>query len=225
MATFTISHIPLCRTWRPLGLFIHGAWLDRTDQPCIRRSHLDSNCNKLFYKMGGGHTSKESSKEAVANFIRENIAFCFGIPYKIVTDNGTSFVNKEICATLSRYGVKCRRFTPYYPQGNGQAKAINKTLLWILSKMVNEYVGGWKLHLFNALWAYRILLWSVTGFSQYSLVYDAKEISPTELEVPTVRVLVVNNVEWAIESCGEMRIVDLEAEQEKRELFHQKVYL
>ena len=79
--------------------------------------------------MGGGHTSKESSGASVVNFIRENIVFHFGIPYKIVTDNGTPFVNKEISATLSGYGIKRKCFTPYYPQGNGQAKATNKTIL------------------------------------------------------------------------------------------------
>ncbi|KAL6126265.1 hypothetical protein ACLB2K_074316 [Fragaria x ananassa] len=51
----------------------------------------------------------------------------FGIPYKIVTDNGTHFVNQEVSTTLKRYGIKDRRSTPYYPQGNGQAEATNKT--------------------------------------------------------------------------------------------------
>ncbi|CAL9001117.1 unnamed protein product [Prunus brigantina] len=39
----------------------------------------------------------------------------FRIPYKIVTDNGTPFVNKQVGSTLSGYGVKHRPSTPYYP--------------------------------------------------------------------------------------------------------------
>ncbi|KAI5350541.1 hypothetical protein L3X38_003432 [Prunus dulcis] len=50
----------------------------------------------------------------------------FGIPYKIVTDNGTPFVNKQVGSTLSGYGIKHRRSTPYYPQGNGQAEPQTK---------------------------------------------------------------------------------------------------
>ncbi|XP_020424444.1 uncharacterized protein LOC109950307 [Prunus persica] len=61
----------------------------------------------------------------------------FGIPNKIVTDNGTPFVNKQVSWRLSGYGIKHRRSTPYYPQGNGQAEATNKTLLRILSKLSN----------------------------------------------------------------------------------------
>ncbi|KAI5323363.1 hypothetical protein L3X38_032435 [Prunus dulcis] len=59
----------------------------------------------------------------VSNFIREYIVCRFGIPYKMVTNNGTPFVNKQVSSTLSGHGIKHRRFTPYFPQGNGQAEA------------------------------------------------------------------------------------------------------
>ncbi|CAL9024373.1 unnamed protein product, partial [Prunus brigantina] len=96
---------------------------------------------------------RKATGAAVSNFIREYIVCRFGIPYKIVTDNGTPFVNKQVSSTLSGYGIKHRRSTPYYPQGNGQAEATNKTILRILSKMVYEYQGSWSVHLPDALWA------------------------------------------------------------------------
>ncbi|KAL6145226.1 hypothetical protein ACLB2K_055914 [Fragaria x ananassa] len=55
---------------------------------------------------------------------------------------------------LKGYGIKLRKSTPYYPQGNGQAKATNITLLRILSKMVSEYEQGWSTHLPDGLWAF-----------------------------------------------------------------------
>ncbi|CAL8164018.1 unnamed protein product [Prunus armeniaca] len=91
----------------------------------------------------------------------------FGIPYKMVTDNGTPFVNKQVSSTLSGYSIKHRCSMPYYPQGNGQAEATNKTILRILSKMVYEYQGGWSVHLPDALWVYRTSPRSATGFSPY----------------------------------------------------------
>ena len=33
---------------------------------------------------------------AVANFIKENIIVRFGVPYRIISDNGTPFVNSEV---------------------------------------------------------------------------------------------------------------------------------
>ncbi|CAL2239699.1 unnamed protein product [Prunus armeniaca] len=96
---------------------------------------------------------RNATGAAVSNFIREYIVCRFGIPYKMVTDNGTPFVNKQVSSTLSRYGIKHRRSTPYYPQGNGQAEATNKTILRILSKMVYEYQGGWSVQMLCGLTA------------------------------------------------------------------------
>ncbi|GLU21491.1 hypothetical protein SLE2022_376250 [Rubroshorea leprosula] len=84
---------------------------------------------------------------AVSNFIKEYIICRFGIPYKIVSDNGTSFIYQHVRRLLDTYKIKHRKSTPYYPQGNGQAEATNKSLLRILSKMVHEYEGGWSIHL------------------------------------------------------------------------------
>ena len=51
----------------------------------------------------------------VANFIREHIITRFGITHKIISDNGTPFVNKNVREVLEHYRIKYRRFTSYYP--------------------------------------------------------------------------------------------------------------
>ena len=72
---------------------------------------------------------------AMTSFIKENIVVRFGIPHRIISDNGTSFVNSDVKKMLEFYQVKHHRSSPYYPQGNGQAKATNKVLIKIISKM------------------------------------------------------------------------------------------
>ncbi|KAL6176164.1 hypothetical protein ACLB2K_052799 [Fragaria x ananassa] len=47
----------------------------------------------------------KASGAAVCNFIREYIICRHGVPYKIVTDNGTPFVNREVNDMLKGYGV------------------------------------------------------------------------------------------------------------------------
>ena len=79
-----------------------------------------------FWKATGG---------AVANFIKENIIVRFGVPHRIISDNGTPFVNSDVRKMLEFYQVKHHRSSPYYPQGNGQAEATNKVLIKIISKM------------------------------------------------------------------------------------------
>uniref|UniRef100_A0A2N9I5B2 Integrase catalytic domain-containing protein n=1 Tax=Fagus sylvatica TaxID=28930 RepID=A0A2N9I5B2_FAGSY len=114
---------------------------------------------------------RKATGAAVSNFIREHIITRFGIPYKLITDNGTPFVNKDVREVLEHYRVKHRRSTPYYPQGNGQAEATNRMLLRILSKMVFDYGNDWKAHLADVLWAYRSSPKTATGFTPFSLVY------------------------------------------------------
>ncbi|GMN59595.1 hypothetical protein TIFTF001_028691 [Ficus carica] len=80
--------------------------------------------------------------------------------------------------------------------------------------MVHEYAGGWSLHLPDAL---RTSPQSAIRFSPYSLVCGTKAISPVEFEVPSVRMAMVNDLEWDMESCGNMRLIDLEAIDERRE--------
>ena len=141
----------------------------------------------------------------------------YGIPYKIISVNGTPFVNKQVATTLDGYGIKYRLSTPYYPQGNGQAEATNKTLIRILSMIVHKYARGWNHHLLDASWAYRTSSWSGTGFLPYTLVYEAEAISPTKMVVSSPKTLLVNECEWDADSCGDVRMKDLEVVDEMRQ--------
>ena len=58
---------------------------------------------------------KKATGLVVANFIREHIICRFGIPHKIVSDNGTPFVNKDVRKLLDHRHIKHRKSTPYYP--------------------------------------------------------------------------------------------------------------
>ena len=52
---------------------------------------------------------------AMENFIKENIIVQFGVPYRIISDNGMPFVNKEVRKMLEFYQVKHHWSSPYYP--------------------------------------------------------------------------------------------------------------
>jgi transposase InsO family protein len=161
---------------------------------------------------------RKATGAAVANFIREHIITRFGIPHKIISDNDTPFVNKNVREVLEHYRIKHRRSTPYYPQGNGQAEATNRMLLRILSKMVFDYGKGWSSHLADTLWAYRGSTKTATGFTPFSLVYGTDAISPTELLVPSPRILHGMDLEADADICAEVRVADLEGLEEAREL-------
>ena len=86
----------------------------------------------LYKAMGG----------AVEYFIKENIIVIFEVPHRIISDNGTPFVNSEVRKMLEFYQIKHHQSSPYYLQRNGQTEVTNKTLIKIISKMSQEYTGG-----------------------------------------------------------------------------------
>ncbi|XP_058192134.1 uncharacterized protein LOC131309534 [Rhododendron vialii] len=64
----------------------------------------------------------------VQSFIRKHIISRFGIPYAILSDNGSQFVAAAIKIFYQKYGILIQNSSVAYPQGNGQAEASNKTI-------------------------------------------------------------------------------------------------
>ena len=58
---------------------------------------------------------KKATGAVVVNFIRKHIITRFGIPRKLISDNGTPFINKDMKNLTEAYRIKHGRFTPYYP--------------------------------------------------------------------------------------------------------------
>ena len=49
----------------------------------------------------------------MANFIREHIIIRFGIPKRLISDNGTPFINRDMKNLTKAYYIKHRRSIPY----------------------------------------------------------------------------------------------------------------
>jgi len=104
---------------------------------------------------------------AIKNFLWKAIICRFGIPYALITDNGTQFNCKpfqEWCDEL-----KIRHFfsSVYYLQSNGQVEATNKTLVKILKKKLPKRKGGWVEYLPEVMWSCRMTVSSATSKTPY----------------------------------------------------------
>ncbi|XP_028078287.1 uncharacterized protein K02A2.6-like [Camellia sinensis] len=147
----------------------------------------------------------------VANFIRENIICRFGMPKVMLSNNGTSFVDRHAGRLLDAYQIKHHKSSPYYPQGNGQVEVTNKTLIRILSQMMDEAGGTWSEQLPVALWAYRMSKRKPTQATPFSLVNGSKAVLPVELAVPLARMAMSAHL------VPENRKNDIEATEERRD--------
>ncbi|XP_059664251.1 uncharacterized protein LOC132310027 [Cornus florida] len=90
----------------------------------------------------------------------------------------------EVWALLQRYRVAHRKSTPYYPKGNEQAEATNKTLIRILSRTLKEQQNKLAEQLPLALWAYRTTTRGATCATPFSLVYGTEAVFPIEIVIP-----------------------------------------
>ena len=148
---------------------------------------------EYFTKWVEAISLKKATGVAVANFIWGHIITRFGIPRRLISDNGTPFINRNIKKLTEAYYIRHGRSTPYYSQGNGQAKVTNRVILKILKKMKHECGGKWSDHLTDVLWVCMSSLKTTMRFSPFSLVYGTKAISLVELVIPTPRVVLKEN--------------------------------
>ncbi|KAK4283985.1 hypothetical protein QN277_000879 [Acacia crassicarpa] len=74
----------------------------------------------------------------IRRFFRHNIVSRFGIPAKVVTDNGTQFMDKRFQDMMSDLDVRQHFASVEHPQSNGQAEAANKIVLDCLKKWMQD---------------------------------------------------------------------------------------
>lgn len=153
---------------------------------------------------------KWASGTVVANFIIDNVIYNFDIPKRILSDYDTPFLipMRDDCA---RYVVEHVKSCPYYPQGNGQAEATNKTLIRILIKMAYEEPKWWIDFLSIVLWAYLTSKRTLAQATPFSLIYEVMPMVPIKVMVPSTHLALASQL-----SDPHGRIYDVEALEEMR---------
>nr|XP_023876507.1 uncharacterized protein LOC111988931 [Quercus suber] len=152
--------------------------------------------NRRFVLVAVDYFTKWAEAEALANirdvdvkkFVWKNLITRFGVPNSLISDNGLQFDSRafrDFCGDLS---IKNRYSTPMYPQGNGQAEAVNKVIVNWLKKRLEGAKGNWAEELPKVLWAYRTTPRRSTGETPFSLTYGAEAVIPTEVDLCSARV-------------------------------------
>ena len=105
----------------------------------------------------------------------------------LISDNGIQFDSKAFRKYCSDLGIKNRYSTPAYPQGNGQAEAVNKVIMNGLKKRLDDAKGKWVEELPHVLWTYRTTPRKSIGETSFSMTYGAEAIISLENGFPTMR--------------------------------------
>jgi ribonuclease HI len=110
------------------------------------------------------------TRNVVIRFLKNNIICRYGLPERIITDNGSNLNNKMMNELCNQFKISHHNSVPYRPQMNGAVEAANKNIKKIIQKMTVTY-KEWHEMLSYALFAYIITARVSTGATPYSLVY------------------------------------------------------
>ena len=105
----------------------------------------------------------------------------------LISNNGLQFDSKIFRRYCNELGITNMYSTPAYPQGNGQAEAVNKVIINGLKKRLDDAKGKWVEELPHVLWTYRTTPSRSTGETPFSMTYGAEAVIPLETGFPTSR--------------------------------------
>jgi len=127
--------VKTCHSCQVLGDAIHTHPIVLQDMTKSSNGHIwILVATEYFTKWIEAIPLKKATGATVENFIQEHNITRFGIPKRLISDNRTPFINKDMKNLTKAYYIKHGRSTSYYPQGNGQVKATNRVILKILEK-------------------------------------------------------------------------------------------
>lgn len=123
---------------------------------------------------------QHATSAELAKFFWEEIYCRYGAPQKVVTDNGPE-IKKAFEALLKRLGIPQIRITPYNHHANGVVERGHFTLREAIVKACKGDFSRWPSKLAEAVFADRVTISRVTGFSPYQLLHATDPLLPLDL--------------------------------------------
>nr|ABA99910.2 retrotransposon protein, putative, unclassified [Oryza sativa Japonica Group] len=153
-------------------------------------------------------------RHSALKFIR-GITVRFGVPNRIITDNGTQFTSELFGDYCEDMGIKLYFASPAHPRSNGQVERANAEILKGLKtktfNILKKHGDSWIEELPAVLWANRTTPSRATGETPFFLVYGAKAVLPSELTLRSPRVTMYCEADQ-----GQLRRDDLDYLEERR---------
>ncbi|KRY26847.1 Transposon Ty3-I Gag-Pol polyprotein, partial [Trichinella spiralis] len=130
----------------------------------------------------------------VAKVLVEKYIAYFGAPDYLHSDQGRSFEKSVVLEMCRLFGIKKTRSSLYHRQGNGQAERFNRTLLDMLSIMVDGNQGQWDGMLPFVMLAYNSSVQESTGVTPAIAMLGPELRLPMDVQIenPPLYLLVIS---------------------------------
>lgn len=184
-----------------------------------------------FTKFAQAVATTSQSAPTTARHLQKDFIYKYGIPKKLLSDQGGSFEGKVIQEMCKSHGIIKNRTTPYHPEGDGATERMNRSLLNMLRTLENYEKIDWKQHLSRLVYAYNCTKHTSTGYSPYYLMFGRHPRLPIDALLPQRDVENVTSDEYADDMRKKLKDVfetaagnHAEAKAKQKKLYDKKVY-
>ena len=121
-------------------------------------------------------TLKKSVKTAATHLCDDFISR-FGLPARILHDQGKEFENGLFRHIQKSTGITHLRTTPYHPKCNGTVERMSQTILSMMHTLKEAEESHWKYSLNKLVHAYNCTRNETTGYSPYYLMFGRTTVT------------------------------------------------
>jgi hypothetical protein len=153
----------------------------------------------------------------VAKAFINKIVSRWGVPKKVITDQGTNFTSSVLKLVYHKLGIRRNPTTPYHPQSDGLVERFNRTFKDTIFKLASDFEADWDEQLDWAVGCYRFNVNASLQDSPYFVMTGQDPRTPlsasAELEDDEPLDVTQDAVEWKREFFERMQRVTDEAKK------------
>ncbi|KAK4395901.1 hypothetical protein Sango_1744400 [Sesamum angolense] len=169
------------------GMYIVGLFPLATGQRKFLLVAID-----YFTKLVETEPLARITEREVMKFVWKNIIYRFGLSREIILDNSRKFQGRRIQDWCIRLRIKQRFTSVSHPQANRQFEVTNQILVQGIKKRLDRAGGNWVKKLTSILSSYQTTPRGSTRKNPFTLEQGTETVIPTELGMPSHRILYFN---------------------------------
>ena len=136
-----------------------------------------------FSKLVVAEPVSDTGADSAVEFLLSRIVHTFGVPERIVSDNGPAFTSGRWARALAVLGIRHSLTSPEHAQCNGLVERVNGVILDRLAAHVAEG-DDWDVQLPAAIFAINTGVQASTRTSPFELIFGLPAVLPVEARLP-----------------------------------------
>lgn len=137
-----------------------------------------------FSKHLWGIPLKTKNAEEIAEKFAQEFILKFGIPDRILSDQGASFDSKLFKNLCKIFNIQKIRTSSHHPQSNGSLERCHRSMKEYFRHFINANQTNWAELIQLSCFAHNTTRHSVTGFTPYEILHGFKITVPSSFDKP-----------------------------------------